>query len=216
MRSLFLAGCIAFGYCTALSAGTLFFSGNLRTDATVTDCGPMCTLGASNTDGDFAQWAAFVTSFTLGSASDVQAITYGYGGGTSVTGPAVNPGGLEPYLTLFDAAGNFVASTFSGTYCPSGAQFFNGQCNDVLLDAGVLAAGTYQIALTAFSNLSFAENLGTGTLADGFTGLGNLFDGESLDFAFDVVTTSQTATPEPATWLLCLAAGSVAMLIRRR
>jgi len=40
--------------------------------------------------------------------------------------------------------------------------------------------GDYTIAISAFSNQSFVESLGTGTLADGFTGLGNLFEGEDL------------------------------------
>jgi len=39
---------------------------------------------------------------------------------------------------------------------------------------------TTTIAISAFSNQSFVESLGTGTLADGFTGLGNLFEGEDL------------------------------------
>jgi hypothetical protein len=51
--------------------------------------------------------------------------------------------------------------------------------------------------------MSFAENLGTGTLADGFIGLGDLQDGEDLNFAFDVDLTPTTppppAVPEPGT-----------------
>ena len=77
-----------------------------------------------------------------------------------------------------------------------------------------LAAGSYTLALTAFQNLSFAENLGTGTLADGFTGVGNLYPGESLQYAFDLVT-PDLPTPEPGTGALlgvCLAA----LLIYRR
>src|SRR3954462_4810124 len=62
-------------------AGLLFRSGDLRTDATVVDCGPACTLGLADADGDFAQWAAVLTNFTVGAAGPVQAITYGFGGG---------------------------------------------------------------------------------------------------------------------------------------
>jgi hypothetical protein len=40
------------------SASVLSFNGNLRTDATVLDCGPGCTLTPANSDSDFAQWAA--------------------------------------------------------------------------------------------------------------------------------------------------------------
>ena len=92
------------------------------------------------------------------------------------------------------------------------------QCFDVLLDGGVLAAGTYQIALSAFENLSFAENLGTGHLADGFTGLGNLAAGEDLHYAFDVIVTTQgAALPEPSTiWLGMAAILAMSCLTKKR
>jgi hypothetical protein len=194
-----------------LKAGTVFFSGDLRTDATVLDCGSGCTLGPSNTDGDYAQWAAVVKTFVVTSASTMQAITYSYGGGTSKTGPVVLAGGLEPYLSLFDAGGDFLASTLSATTCPPGANTVGGNCFDVLLDGGFLVPGTYQIALTAFDNMSLAENSGPPLLlSDGFTGLGNLATGENLNYAFDVILTGSSgpSVPEPATyWLLASALG---------
>jgi hypothetical protein len=68
--------------------------------------------------------------------------TFGYGGGTLGTGVVVPAGGFEPYLSLFDSGGNFLASTRSGVYCapdantvPGGA--FGG-CDDVLLNGGTL------------------------------------------------------------------------------
>ena len=87
---------------------TLFFSGNLRNDATVLDCPTGCTLDSSSSDSDYATYAAVVDSFTVASTSTMSAITYSYGGGTSLTGPSVAAGGLEPYLSLFDASGNFL------------------------------------------------------------------------------------------------------------
>jgi hypothetical protein len=208
--ALVLAACAC-----PLPAETLFYSGNLRTDATVTACGANCTLGPSNSDGDYAQFAAVVETFNIANATTLEAITYSYGGGTSLTGPVVSPGGLEPYLSLFDAAGNFLASTFFGTTCPAGAQTFNGNCFDEELDYGTLQPGTYEIALSAFENMSLAENNGTGTLADGFTGLGNLAPGEDLHFAFDVVL--PTGTPEPAAWgLLAAGLAMISTKIRRR
>jgi hypothetical protein len=67
--------------------------------------------------------------------------------------------------------------------------------------------------------MSFAENLATGTLADGFTGLGNLFPGEDLHYAFDVILGAPTApVPEPGSlWLLVSAAlaGSAFQKIRK-
>ena len=193
---------------------TISFVGNLRTDANVTGCGTSCTLDGSNTDGDYAQWAAVVDDFTVLSTSQMQAITFSYGGGINGAGDTIAESGFEPYLSLFDASGNFLASTaLSG--CPAGGQInsVSGQCYDVELDGGTLAPGTYQIAISAFDTLSFAENLGTGTLADGFTGLGNLASGEDLHYAFDVELTSTASTPEPSSGFL--ASGILAMFAWR-
>jgi hypothetical protein len=185
-----------------LQATTLFVTGDLRTNATVASCGPGCTLGAINSDADFAQWAAVVTQFVVSSATPMQAITYSFGGGTSQNGTVVAPGGLEPYLSLFDASGNFLASTYFGTTCPLGSGTFGGNCYDVLLDAGTLNPGTYYIAISAYLNMSLAENNGFGTLADGFTGLGNLGPGENLHYAFDIQLPADTPEPGPLTLLV--------------
>jgi hypothetical protein len=127
----------------------------------------------------------------------------------------VEKGGFEPYLSLFDGSGNFLASTFFGTTCPGGANPYGGNCFDVLLDAGVLAPGSYTLTLTAFENLSFAENLGTGTLADGFTGLGTLGSGENLDYAFDLVVPG-AATPEPGSGALVFIGFAATLALRNR
>jgi len=191
-----------------LEAETFSFAGNLRTDANVTGCGSGCTLGASNTDGDYAQFAAVVDTFSVSTTSEMQAATFSYGGGVNGAGQTIAQGGFEPYLSLFDASGDFLASTFFGTTCPAGANTntLSNECFDELLDGGALAPGKYQIAISAFENLSLAENFGTGTLADGFTGLGNLNAGEDLHYAFDVILTptSTSTVPEPSMgWLLC-------------
>ncbi len=191
--------------CCCARAETISFVGNLRDDANVVSCGSECTLGGSNSDGDYAQWAAVVDSFTVSTSSLMQAVTFSYGGGGNGSGTTIPEGGLEPYLSLFDASGNFLASTYFGTTCPGGANTnsVSGQCYDVLLDGGTLGPGTYQIALSAFENLSLAENLGTGKLADGFTGLGYLAPGEDLHYAFDVNLTPSSPAPEPSFgWLL--------------
>ena len=127
----------------------------------------------------------------------MSAITYSYGGGTSLTGPSVAAGGLEPYLSLFDASGNFLASTYFGTTCPAGANTYDGNCYDESLDGGTLAAGTYYIALTAYQNISLAENYGSGNLSDGFTGIGFLASDEDLHYAYDVILTPNSAPPPP-------------------
>ena len=65
----------------------------------------------------------------------------------------------------------------------------------------ILLAGLGDVNRGGLRVLSLAENLGGGTLADGFTGLGNLAQGEDLHYAFDVILTE--AVPEPQTlWLL--------------
>jgi hypothetical protein len=216
-----LAAGIALAGPPRLAANVIFFSGNLRADATVTSCGLGCILGPSNSDGDFAQWAAVVGSFTVTTATSMEAITYSYGGGTSLTGPVVPGGGLEPYLSLFDSSGSFLASTYYGTTCPAGANSFGGNCFDVALDGGILTPGSYQIALTAFENMSLADNYGTGNLSDGFTGLGNLAPGESLDYAFDVILPENQAVlpenaPEPASAVLVAIGAALAFRIRNK
>jgi len=212
-----LAAAMCLAWPTSLAANVIFYSGNLRVDANVTDCGTACTLGLSNTDADYAQWAAVVYTFTVNTTTSMEAITYGYAGGTSLTGAVVAPGGLEPYLSLFDAGGNFLASTYFGTTCPAGANSLGGNCYDVSLDGGTLTPGTYQIALTAFENMSLVENGVGSNLSSGFTGLGNLADGESLDYAFDVILPQNTLpvnAPEPATMLL-FPIGCAALALRR-
>ena len=206
------------GWARPAVAATISFAGDLRTDASVTSCGPACSLGAGNTDSDYAQYAAVVVGFNVPTTSIVQAISFSYGGGVNGASTAIPEGGLEPYLSLFDASGNFLASTYLATTCPPGANTnsSSGQCFDVLLDGGALAAGNYQISLSAYANMSLAENLGAGNLSDGFTGLGNLASGEDLHYAFDVVLTPTSPVPEPSTGVLLSSAGLLLFLRSRK
>lgn len=193
-------------------ATTLSFQGDLRTDATFTSCGSGCTLGSGDNDDAYIQFAAVERDFVVPATSSMTAITFSYGGGTNGVGTLISEGGFEPYLSLFDPSGNFIASTLFGTTCPAGANANSstGNCFDVSLDGGTLSPGTYAITISAFENMSFAENMGSGTLADGFTGLGVPGDG-NLNYAFDVILNDDTAVPEPGSLpivtilLLCLA-----------
>jgi hypothetical protein len=181
----------------SLFADVISFTGNLQTDATVLP--PF----SSPTAADYAQWAGVVLDFHVNSESNMKAVTFSYGGGTNGNGMVIAPNGFEPYLSLFDDGGNFIASTFFGTTCPAGAQTNpdTGSCFDVALDGGILAAGDYKVAISAFENMSFAENFGSGTLADGFTGLGNLAEGEGLHYAFDItLEPSSPPSPVPEPW----------------
>ena len=218
VTALFLC-LLAFPLATrSAKADTLSFTGNLRTDAAAGTC-----VGCVS-DGDYAQYAAVIRTFTLSAASSVSAVTFGYGGGVNGNGQTIAQSGFESYLSLFDGAGNFLSSTFFGTTCPAGAKTNTvlGGCYDVLLNAGTLAAGTYQIAISAFENMSFAENNGPPSkLADGFTGLGNLYPGEDLHYAFDVtytpsVTPPPTPVPEPASGALLGLGISTLVFLRQR
>jgi hypothetical protein len=138
--SALTAASLLAAFSSSSQASTIFFSGNLRTDANVTGCGTGCTLGDADSDSDFAQWAAVVKTFTVTQKTTMEAITYSSAGGTSQTGVAVSAGGtsqtgvavsaggLEPYLSLFDSSGNFLAFTYFGTTCPAGAASLNGNC----------------------------------------------------------------------------------------
>ena len=174
-----------------------------------------CDYGCpgNTTPGDYAQYAAAVYSFTLNSQTTAYAITFSYGGGVNGSGTLIANGGFEPYLSLFDSGGNFLASTYFGTTCPPGANSVGGNCFDVSLDGGTLLPGVYQIALTAWENFSLAENYGSGHLSDGFTGLGNLGANENLNYAFDIILPANT--PEPASLGLA-AIGCGLLLVRKR
>jgi hypothetical protein len=203
---------------TSFGGTVLFYSGDLRADANVTSCGPGCVLDVSDSDAGYAQYAAVVETFTVNSTTSIDAITYSFGGGQSQTGPAVAEGGFEPYLSLFDGSGNFLGSTFSAS-CPAGAHTVGGNCYDTELTGYTLDPGQYEISITAWENMSFAENIGSPLLlSDGFTGLGNLNGDENLSYGFDVILSGdQTpgAVPEPCTVGL-LAAGLAAFAIQSR
>jgi hypothetical protein len=143
--------------------------------------------------------------------SNLNIQTWGYGGGTNAAGAGIAPGGFAPYVSLFQGGGNgatFLASNDSGL-CPPGNPV--PACEDATLNIN-LAAGTYTVALSVFENMSFAENLGSGTLGDGFIGLGNYYDAVSgivrtSDYAIDI--TSVGIVPEPSTVALVIAAALI-------
>ena len=165
--------------------------------------------------------AVALLSFRLLAAGDLHFQTYSYGGGQNAAGQLIAPGGFDPYLSVFLGIGSgatFLASNDDGA-CPPGTPA--PACADSTLDLFNMPAGYYTLALTLPFNFSFAENLGSGTLGDGFIGLDASFsDGAcsgicSNVYAFDVLSNRDlVAVPAPATLLLVLA--GLALLARRR
>jgi len=138
MRSNLWALAAALAVVPAVPADIISFTGDLRADPTFLPPG-----GPSFTDADYAQWAAVVRSFQVSSPSAMTAISFSYGGGTNGQGAVIAQNGFEPYLSLFDASGSFLASRFFGITCPPGARTNTDTCFcfDVQLDGGVLAPG---------------------------------------------------------------------------
>lgn len=120
-------------------------------------------------------------------------------------------GGLDPYFTLFEGTGG-TATLLGSNYAQA---FSTGGDFDLFFD---LAAGSYTLAMAVFPNMSFAENLGSGTLADGFLGLASPdYMGNTY---YELAVTYQgggvPSVPEPATWLLVLPGLALIWMKRRR
>ena len=124
-------------------------------------------------------------TFSLSGTAGVDMQSYGFGGsadapgGTNAAGQVIAPGGFDTYFSLFQGAGagaTFLASNDDGDCPPGDADV---ACRDSTLNL-TLSAGSYVLAVGTFENLSFAENLGSGTLGDGFIGLGSYFNLDTL------------------------------------
>ena len=133
-----------------------------------------------------------VHPFTLSAPGIVTIQSWGYGGssgapgGVNAKGAAIAGGGFDPYVSLFSGTGptaTFLASNDDGA-CPPGT-IADALCGDSTIVTAVLPAGSYTLAVSAFLNMSFAENLGTGTLGDGFIGLGS-FGTRTNAYAVDI------------------------------
>jgi len=129
---------------------------------------------------------------TLSSPGSLSIQSWGHGGtsgapgSTNAQGAAIPGGGFDPYVSVFSGSGptaTFLASNDDGN-CPPGT-IADALCADSTLALGALPAGTYTVAISAFLNMSLAENLGSGTLGDGFVGLGS-FGARSNLYAVDI------------------------------
>jgi hypothetical protein len=130
--------------------------------------------------------------FSVSTASTVTIQSYGYGGsggaagGANLAGAVIPAGGFDPYISVFAGAGRsatFLVSNDDGACIPPsiGASL----CPDSALSL-TLPRGTYTLVIEAFENMSLAENMGSGTLGDGFTGLGNYDPSRTNNFAIDI------------------------------
>ena len=123
-------------------------------------------------------------------------------------------GGVDPYFTLFRGTGSsatFVASNYAQAFSTGG---------DFNLSFS-LTPGDYTVAMGAFANMSFAENLGTGTLGDGFIALGEPDALGNYYYELQINLGQQTtAVPSLNEWgmliMSVLLGGSGIYLLRRR
>lgn len=141
-------------------------------------------------------------------------LTYGYGGGTQISGNSVAAGGFDPLLAVYDSANNFVASDDDGldSCFSNAAAFVGGAISAGLPDSGGdVLDSCLQLTLTD-TQQNYRVDL--------TTAFGD-FDGLSGDWAFDilgvefVVDAEPVAVPTPlsASLMLALLAG---LGLRRR
>jgi hypothetical protein len=171
---------------------------------------------------------ALLIAFSLSGAANVDMQSYGFGGsgqapgGTNANDQVIAPGGFDTYFSLFQGTGpgaTFLVSNDDGA-CPPGDGTV--VCRDSTLNQS-LSAGSYTLAVSVFNNFSFAENLASGTLGDGFIELGSYFNSDIFGdttsaYAVDIVADGLTLidahrlsdvtspVPEPSTAALVAAA----------
>jgi hypothetical protein len=186
-----LAGAALAIAATAAGASGTTYAGNLG------DAGNAALVGSDLGAPDFADDNAIANNVALYTFTTNTGVV-------SIVSTGFAGGGVDPYFTLFSGSGG------SATFHDSNYLQATSTGGDFTW-TGTLAGGTYEIALGAFENMSFAENLGSGTLADGFIFLG---DPNSLGNGSYVLNVT-TAVPEPSGALL-LAFGVAALAMRMR
>ena len=158
-------------------------------------------------------------NFNVGALSTVTLRTYSYAGGTNAEGDVIARGGFDPILTLYNSLGVRVGQNDDGDCSEVGTDSVTGVCYDTFFQAN-LAAGSYSVAVSQFSNF------GPATLAGSFPGSGTDnfedFTGDFRDghWAFDVLNVESAAVvavPEPATWaIMIMGFGAAGAVLRRR
>jgi hypothetical protein len=130
--------------------------------------------------------------FVLSAISNVQIVTWGFGGGVNAEGTVIPAGGFDPLVALFNSAGAIVTdgsgnpvagadtlSNFVGNCPPAGLVTIgtgtgSAVCGDVSIQANNLAPGAYIFTLSDANYVPNAVNPGppsSTNLTDGFTDL---------------------------------------------
>ncbi len=138
--------------------------------------------------------ASFVDAFAIANNVALYNLSVPIAGIVTITSTGFAAGGADPYFSLFAGSGGsatFLVSNYEQAFSTGGDFDYT----------GTLAAGVYRLAIGVFANFSFAENLGSGSLADGFTALGT--PGLLGNASYRVVVA--TAVPEATSWALLLA-----------
>jgi hypothetical protein len=178
---LFMAFSLAMGI-GSLHAGTVTLSGYFNDPTNTSLVYSDMTAALFGDDYEIANNVA-IYQFNVPIAGNVNFDSNGFAAG-----------GADPYFTLFegsDSAATVAGSNYTQAFSTGG---------DFLLTYA-LAVGDYQVAMGVFANMSIAENYGSGTLADGFTFLGEPWYLGTSYYEL-VVTTPSAPVPEPCTLLL--------------
>ena len=188
MRIKIVAVLIALGVIIGTAnASVTTFSGYFNADTNAALVGSDLGSALFGDDGEIANNIALYS------------LTVPIGGLVTFESKGYGAGGAEPYFTLF--AGNGGTATFLGSNYD---QAFYGAGGDFSLQFN-LASGDYQVAMGVFANMSFAENLGVGSLADGFIGLGVPDYLGNYYYELAVTMPDSPQVPEPCTlWLIAL------------
>ncbi len=152
--------------------------------------------------------ALFDNDYDIANNVALYTLVVSVGGTVSIDSTGFGAGGADPYFTLFAGSGvgaTFVDSNYAQAFSTGGDFDYS----------ATLAAGTYEIALGTFANMSFAESDGTGSLGDGFFGIGEPDSLGNGSYSLTVTTPDAPPppVPEPAPWMLS-AVGFAALALR--
>jgi hypothetical protein len=185
-------------------AGLALVAVAMAAGASTTLSGNFGDLGNGALVGSDLGAAIFADDNAIANNVALYTFTVGGSGLVSLVSTGFAAGGVDPYFSLFSGTGagaTFLDSNYAQAFSTGGD--FN--------YSAVLAAGSYEVAIGTFANMSFAENLGSGTLGDGFIALG---DPNSLHNGTYLVTLT-TPVSEPSTVML-MAFGMAGLAIRAR